>query len=124
MHFKRRNRKLFWVVHAHHLLQHFNDLAEQWLSSLFRGRRLLYASSPHGVSRRTLSFTLRETIMPLQASSLLQHHEQHISFVGSGVANCRGHISWLRLLVWRTYGIEHIRFDEIAYYANATAHAL
>jgi hypothetical protein len=58
--------------------------------------------------------------MPLRASLLLQHHEQHISFVGSGVANCRGHISWLRLFVWRTYGIEHIRFDKIAHYTCRT----
>src|SRR5665647_2369818 len=28
--FQHRNRKLFCVVRAHHLLQHCNDLAERW----------------------------------------------------------------------------------------------
>jgi hypothetical protein len=34
--FKYRNRKLLCVVRAHHLLQHFNDLAKQWFRSLYR----------------------------------------------------------------------------------------
>jgi hypothetical protein len=33
---KHRNRKLFCIVRAHHLLQHFNDLAKGRISSLFR----------------------------------------------------------------------------------------
>jgi hypothetical protein len=34
--FKHRNRKLFGVLRTHHLLQHFNDVAEEWFSSSFR----------------------------------------------------------------------------------------
>ena len=34
--FEHRDRKLFCVVFAHHLLQHFNDLAKRWLRSLSR----------------------------------------------------------------------------------------
>jgi hypothetical protein len=31
--FQHSNRKLFCVVRAHHQLQHFNDLAQGWLSN-------------------------------------------------------------------------------------------